>query len=179
MKELPLAFEGLSKYRQFVNYMLVPSIVRPGSTDKIPVDAMSLRPINPHDSDQWLSADQALQMAAKLQVPGGVVFVFTSHDPFFFLDIDKCLVGNVWSPRALQLREHFAGAAVEVSQSGKGLHIIGSGVCPPHGCKNKEEGLELYTQARFVALTGEYAEGSVEANMTARLPWLVESFFST
>lgn len=179
MKIFPQAFEGLARYRQFITYMLVPSLDKPGATAKIPVNPFTLGPINPLDPANWMDAQTAIQQVAACPADIGVGFVFTQYDPFFFLDIDKCLLPDGhWSPLAQTLMDAFKGAAFEVSQSGKGLHIIGSGMCPPHACKNKSAGLELYTQSRFVALTGEYTEGSVETPMTPQLKWLVEQYFS-
>lgn len=179
MKQIPPAFEGLTRYRQFITYMLVPSVSRPGSVDKIPINPFTLEPTNPHDPNNWMSAAAAIEQAHKCPADVGVGFVFTRHDPFFFLDIDKCLTPEGhWSALAQSLMDAFRGAAFEVSQSGKGLHIIGSGACPPHSCKNTSHGIELYTEARFVALTGDFTEGSVEQSMTPQLQWLVTNYFS-
>jgi len=178
MEKLPPALEGLGRYRQFVVYMLVPSLTYPGATDKIPVHPTQMWSINPHDPDNWLSADEALRASAALPIDSGIGFVFTQNDPYWFLDIDKCLqADNQWSPLSRQLMEYFKGAAVEVSQSGRGLHIIGSGVSPEHRCKNKTHGLEFYTESRFVALTGRHTTGSVDCAMTHKLGWLVDTYF--
>ncbi len=179
MEKLPDALLGLARYRQFIVYLLTPSMKRPGKTDKTPINPFTLYPVSPLDPDQWFTADDAIKHAAKAGSNCGVGFVFTNQDPFFFLDIDACLVNNDWSDRAKQLQDYFRGAAVEVSQSGKGLHIIGSyESCPPHTCKHKPENLEFYTEARFVALTGSFADGSVDHNCTPLLPWLVDTFFT-
>ena len=58
----------------------------------------------------------------------------------------------------------FAGAAVEVSQSGRGLHIFGTGTIPPHACKNIEQGMELYHEGRFVLLSGNQASGNAASD---------------
>lgn len=176
MQQLPEAFAGLARYRQFIVYRLAPSLTIPGATDKIPTNPFTLYPANPMDPDNWMDFETArsgLSNAPDL----GIGFVFTSQDPFFFLDIDKCLEGENWSERATQMLEYFDGAAVEISQSGSGLHIIGSGTVPSHACKNKEEKLELYTEQRFVALTGSYTSGSVDHNCQRELEWLVTNFF--
>jgi hypothetical protein len=101
-----------------------------------------------------------------------VGFVFTADDPFFFFDIDNCLLpSGEWSPIAMELMGRFQGAAVEVSQSGRGLHIIGVGTptTPSSGRRKKavdpltkstSDLFDLYTELRFVALTGFSALGS-------------------
>lgn len=177
MKEFPPAFDGLARYRQFITYMLVPSLSKPGAADKVPVSPVTLHAVSPMDPANWMDKDTAMAEIAKSPVTLGLGFVFTMHDPFFFLDIDKCLIDEHWSPLADQLMDVFKGAAFEVSQSGKGLHIIGSGACPPHGCKNKTYGIELYTESRFVALTGDYTEGHVDFNCASQLKWLVNTYF--
>lgn len=112
-----------------------------------------------------------------MQGMSGVGFVFTERDPFFFLDIDGALQAGAWSQTAQALCAMLPGAAVEVSQSGTGLHIIGSCVKPfTHGNKNTPLGLELYTKERFVALTGTHARGSVSA--TPALGPVVTQFFT-
>ena len=52
-----------------------------------------------------------------------------------------------------------------MSVSGRGLHIIGSGVCPPHSCEydKDDDEVQFFTRARFVALTGTNAVGDVRA----------------
>lgn len=176
MLALPSA---LAAYRQFVVYIPQPSRTRPGKTDKYPVHPVTgAWPVNAHDRTIWLDAPTAIATAATLGAGYGVGFVFTESDPFWFLDLDNALLpDNTWSPIAQQLLTVFAGAAVEISQSGRGIHIIGSGTAPAHGCKNATFDLEFYTEARFVALTGVQAQGDASRDYTAILPWLVSSYF--
>lgn len=179
MQTLPAALAGLAEFPQFILYILVPSQTRPGKTDKFPVDWRTGAVVNAHDAQAWTTADNALaQLAAGRG--HGIGFVFTAADPFFFLDIDEAWDGADWSPLAKSLCAAFPGAAVEVSSSGRGLHIIGSGsgaADPNHACKDTARGLEFYTSGRFVALTGTNAVGDVRANMAAVVPWLVTHYF--
>lgn len=127
----------------------------------------------------WGSYEDAVALRYRANM-AGVGFVFTPRDPFFFVDIDKALEpsGN-WSDLAKDLCIRFGGAAVEVSQSGTGLHIIGS--CTKdfiHRNKHIASRLELYTQKRFVALTGLNAVGNVGVNMDHALPALVAQYFT-
>lgn len=179
MQFLPDALAPLAAFRQFVAYVLVPSQSRPGKTDKFPVDCASGRVADAHDPAIWTDAQTAISTAARLGHGYGVGFVFTEYDPFWFLDIDNCQTpdGSAWSPLATQLCAAFPGAAIEVSQSGKGLHIIGSGRAPMHGKKNKNYNLEFYTEKRFIALTGISATGSASTDFSHILPNLVAQFF--
>ena len=152
MNKLPEALAPLAAYKQFILYT---------EADKYPRHPTTGALCNAHDPAVQMDATTALAIAEAS--PGyGVGFVFTGQDPFFFLDIDGCKEPDgSWSPLAIDLCTQLSGAAVEVSMSGRGLHIIGTGPTPAHGCKNIPLGIELYTEGRYVALTGSGAVGSV------------------
>jgi len=172
----PLA--AMVKYRQFIVYKLVPSQLRPGKTDKFPCDFRDGRVVSAHDPAYWTDAWTALAAATNFGPGYGLAFVFTEADDLWFVDIDNCLqADNTWSPVAVALCGMFQGAAVEISQSGRGLHIFGSGRAPVHGTKNIPLGLEFYTKLRFVALTGTSASGNAAADFTHLLPSLVAQYF--
>lgn len=157
----------LFNHDQFMLYM-------PDKT-KTPLDYRTLYPGSIHN----IQTDYA----TAYQAAGGyfgVGFVLREEDPFFFLDIDDCLQADgSWSPLAVELCRRLAGAAVEISLSGCGLHIIGTGR-PPAGHKNKNTGLhiELYSRARFVALTGVGAVGSAGVDCTAALAEVCREYFN-
>jgi hypothetical protein len=178
MRELPQALRAMVAYRQFIVYSVQPSRTRPGKLDKFPCDFRTGRVANAHDAQCWTDAATAIAAAATLGQSYGVGFVFTESDPFWFLDIDNCLqADNTWSPIAASLCGALSGAAIEVSYSGRGLHIFGSGRPPAHGCKNEALGLELYHAGRFVALTGIGAVGDVSLDCSAILPAIVAQYF--
>lgn len=178
MDNLPEAFSALKNYKQFVIYEIVPSTSRPGKTDKFPLHYLTYRKINPHEEYAWTDFDTASATARKLGKRYGVGFALTSNDPFWFLDIDNCGDGKgTWSDISKQLVTEFLGAAVEVSSSGRGLHILGSGYVPEHGCTNKQYDLEFYTQKRFIALTGLHTRGNISCDFSFKLPWLVDTYF--
>lgn len=174
------ALKPLSAFNQFVLYVARPDPMKPGKNKKFPVSNDGIK-IDCHDPAHWMSMQQALDVVQTKPENWGVAFVLTAADPFFFIDIDSALVNDAWNPIAHHLCEAFAGCAVEVSNSGTGLHIIGVGVAPPHACKSMpalQLNLEFYTERRFIALTGTNAQGS--AGYAARpecLQWLVEQFF--
>lgn len=179
MRELSPSLAAFAAYRQFIVYLAQPSRIRPGKTDKFPCDFRTGRINSAHDSAIWTDAPTAIAAAAQFGAGYGVGFTFTDADPFWFLDIDNCLLpdGSDWTPLAKGLCGAFAGGAIEVSQSGKGLHIFGSGRPPVHGCKNEALGLEFYHSGRFVALTGINAVGDAHMDFTAMLPGLVAQYF--
>jgi hypothetical protein len=176
MQVLPEALAALGLYRQFILWMLAE---RDGKQVKLPVDYRTASVGDAHNPYIWLDAQTAITTAAAFGDGYGVGFVFTVNDPFFFVDLDKCLEADnvTWSPVAMDVLTRVPGAAVEVSQSGRGLHIIGTGAAPEHSCKNVPLGLEFYTEGRFVALTGTNAIGDAGADLTAYLPGLVTNYF--
>lgn len=141
-------------------------------TEKLPTCPHTLKTRDAHDSTIHLDFETAARTASALPDQYGVGFVFTERDPFYFVDVDNCAdpsQTNGWSPRANELMTRLAGASVEVSQSGRGLHIIGvSGALPPRSCKYLDE-FDLYTEGRFVALTGYGVVGSASYDCTAAL----------
>lgn len=177
MRELPHALAPMSAYKQFIIYKTQASSTRPGKTDKFPCDFRNGAVVSAHNPAVWTDANTAIAAAAQWGAGYGVGFVFTEADPFWFLDIDNCLHGADWSPLAKGLCQALNGAAIEVSQSGRGLHIFGSGRLPPHGCRNDAAGLELYHTGRFVALTGIGAIGSAATDCGAVLPAIIAHHF--
>lgn len=177
MQSLPTALAALAAYPQFLCYVLVPSKRKAGKMDKLPVSPRTGAVVNAHDPAHWVDAATACAVATQWGAGYGVAFVFTERDPFFFVDIDGAYDGQQWSTVAQQLVAAFPGAAIELSQSGTGLHIIGRGTVPAHSCKNIPLGLEFYTQERFVALTGTSAQGDAATDHTAALQWLTANYF--
>lgn len=161
---------------QYIIYRLQPSTTRPGKTDKIPLHPATLTPHDPHDPAAWMTRPAAEALAAMLGAPHGVGFVFTADAGYWFLDLDDCADNGQWRPEALALVGRFPGAYVEVSVSGKGLHVVGrySGARPDHA--TRAPGLELYTGARFMAL-GTGGQGDPESDHTAALHQLIADVF--
>lgn len=120
-------------------------------------------------------------VAALQRLPKGeytLGFYLTEEDPYWFLDMDKCVENGQWKAHVLTLCQWFPGALIERSSSGKGLHVIGRGQVPLHGCVHKPLGLEFYTEARGIAfgLDGE-AQGSADTDHTAMVGMLVAQYF--
>lgn len=178
MQSLPPALQPLAAYRQFIAYQLVPDTARPGKTHKYPINIRTAERHDAHDAAIWVSFEEAAIWVAGAGRDYGVGFVFTEADPFWFLDVDNCLTeAGQWSEVALDLCQRFAGAAVEVSQSGRGLHLFGTGHVP-RPRKVKGSGFDLYTEARFVALTGTHAMGDASTRHDAALATLVGEFLT-
>lgn len=208
MLTLPPALAAMGNYPQFILYKLVPRA--DGKTDKLPCDWRTgqLPPKGMGGAAIWTDATTALAMAAVCGDEYGAGFSFAASDPFWFLDIDNCLVrtmssacngatyaqmraagwsdaqmlehgmmAQAWSQTALDLCAALPGCAIEVSQSGTGLHLFGTGSVPAHGCKNTALGLEFYNEGRFVALTGNGAVGDCRTDASTALATLIPKHF--
>ena len=143
----PLA--PLHAVAQWVIVQLVP--LPDGRTNKVPLSPATALPANAHDPANWLTHTAALALAATWGPAFTTGFVLTAADPFWCLDIDGCAVPGGWSPLALELIAALPRCAVEVSQSGRGLHIWGQGPVPSHASKNTALHIELYSELRFIA----------------------------
>ena len=124
----------------------------------------------PHEAEAW----------AALLGPGhGVGIVLHPELKIFCVDIDGALVDGQWSPLAQAFLTRFAGCYVEVSMSGRGLHVFGryTGEPPAHKTKNISLKIELYDRARYIALTGTNAVGDVDTDATAQLHQFAADYF--
>jgi hypothetical protein len=111
----------------------------------------------------------------------GVGFVFTAADPYWFLDLDDCLSadGKTWMPHAREVCKSLPGAAIEVSQSGRGLHIVGRGAVPTERrTKSKCNRVELYTHGRFMAEGGHGWQGDPDTDHTAAVAALCAQYLA-
>lgn len=176
MLTLPDALSAFAPYRQFMLWRH--AIDDKGEPTKLPCNKNG-QVCNAHDPLYWLGSDEAIAYAAALEL--GVAFVFTDNDPFFFFDIDDCLINGEYSELSKEVCALFPGAAMEVSTSGQGLHVFGVGK-PPFGHSNKtvtERGkLELYYSKRFVALTGDRAMGDAGTQHSAGLAHLCQHYMT-
>ena len=167
---LPPALQGFTAFNQWLNYRLTP---QPGGKMKKEAIGREGYRVDPTDPARWMSYAEAAATGLPL------AFSFSESDPFFFLDIDNAFNSDRWSDRALQLLSDLSGVAVEISSSGRGLHLFGAMVPGlDHSNRRDELGLEFYTKGRFVALTGNMLtpEGSV-FHSPPELPALVAEYF--
>lgn len=172
--QVPPPLAGMAELRQFILVRLAPR--GDGKMDKLPCDWRTGAVCSAHDSSAWTGYYEAQNAANTRGAGWGVGFVFTADCGFWFLDIDGALQGGQWSPLATELCQLFPGAAIEVSNSGKGLHIFGRGHIPLHACKNVPLGLELYHEGRFVML-GYNQIGDCRTDHSGALAQVVDRYF--
>ena len=143
-----------------------------GKTDKYPINPNTLKTHDAHDPAIWMERETAEKLVSTLGSNYSLGFVFIPQDKYFFIDIDNCLLpSGQWSPIVSEVCGLFPSCYIEVSQSGRGIHIIGryEGETPDHGCKNLALGMELYTSGRFCALTKSQAQGDSKTLNTPSL----------
>jgi putative DNA primase/helicase len=84
----------------------------------------------------------------------GVGFVFCSGDPFVGVDLDECRdpeTGDLQPWAEIIVEDMREGAYIEVSPSGRGVHLICIGKF-----RGKRRGsVEVYSQERYFTVTGE------------------------
>tara|TARA_R110002072_G_scaffold169949_2_gene323481 strand:- start:1090 stop:3525 length:2436 start_codon:yes stop_codon:yes gene_type:complete len=188
MEQFPKPLEAMRAFKQFVLWKAVASKSRPGKFDKFPCNIEG-NIIDAHNPAYWNDADTALTVSNLLGDNYGVGFVLTDNDPFFFVDIDGAYDGEKWNDIATELCTTFAGCAIEVSHSGRGLHIFGTGrptvltddrrkkaVDPVTGLK--DDLFDIYTEERFAALTGMAITGDVGLNVQSKLDSVVDTWLT-
>lgn len=152
-------------YNQWVNWRI-------DDGRKVPIDPKTGRYASVSDPSTWASYEVAASTG------GNIGYILTKNDPYFFVDIDKCAnPDGTWSPIAVELCGMFQGAYIEVSQSGRGIHIIGTGARAPHACKNIALGIELYTEGRMISFTGFHASGDISTNCDTALSSVIQRYF--
>jgi hypothetical protein len=113
------------------------------------------------EPNDWTDFETALETAKHLGGGYGVGYVIAADDPFTFIDMDvkdqdNCSDPAKWSSaealnRYWQIAQTF-NSYTERSSSGKGLHVI---VLGGIGAGLRRDGVELYSQARFMVCTGD------------------------
>ena len=104
---------------------------------------------------------------------GGVGFVLTATDPFTGTDLDHCRNPETdeiapWARQIVRVINSYT----EVSPSGTGLRIFAQGGLSGKGRKRGD--IELYSQGRFLTVTGDHLPGTPTtiAERQAAVEWL-------
>jgi len=109
------------------------------------------------DPKTWSSFGDAVSMA-NLHKLSGVGYVFTEEQNIVAIDIDSCIINNEPDENAQKLLSLFKGKTyIEKSFSGTGYHILCKGKVPEN---RKIKTIEVYTQGRYFALTGDLLDGT-------------------
>lgn len=154
------ALAPLADYPQFI------VAIRDG---KVPVHPGTCTPHSAHDPAIWCTYEAAAEIVAAWGPQSfGVGFVLTEADPFACIDIDGALQPDgTWSALSHELCASLPGSVVEVSQSGRGLHVwLRASRMPAHTCKDTARHTECYHAGRYILL-GTQAAGTMAADCPA------------
>lgn len=103
----------------------------------------------------WGTFDQAVsKMQSRPNYYNGISLIISKEYGLVFIDIDHCVNDDgVLNETASDIVGSFGSQFIEFSQSGTGIHIITRGSIPKN-FKNSQNGVEMYADKRFCALTG-------------------------
>lgn len=181
-------FDGFSTYNNFINWY--PKLRPDGKYDKVPCVILPEpdergrphREIDQMDRNLHAGVSTAVQNAEygkqKYGIDYGVGLCLTPDDPYIFIDYDNCYdPATGWNNFVTDAVQRFPGAFTEISHSGTGFHVIGSGTIEPD-LKTRVRGFpgEIYSHSRFVALTGTHAAGNPLVDITAAVVPYMEHF---
>ena len=158
-------------------YRPVPNSIK---SDKIPIHNKTFLAYNAHDPSIHMTYTAAKDLANLRGAGYGVGFVLTAEDRYFCIDLDECLDdNNNWLPIVTEVCSKFPTAYMEVSNSGRGIHIIGhyQGTQLIPGCKSP--GIEVYTDKRFIALAEINPQGDATEDYSAAIIQFIADKFST
>lgn len=103
----------------------------------------------------WGTFDQAVnKYRSRPGYYNGISLIISKDYGLVFIDIDHCVdEDGVLNETASDIIGSFGSQFMEFSQSGTGIHIIAKGTIPK-SFKNTKNGVEMYADKRFCALTG-------------------------
>ena len=123
-----------------------------GRDTKIPYNALTGAKAKSNDHVTWCGFSEAARVVGSGKYKG--VGFMLSDSPYVCVDLDHCLDGGEKETWARGIVEQIGGY-VEVSQSGKGLHIFGRAAIVRN---RRTDGIEIYGNNRYIAMTGDVWE---------------------
>ncbi len=123
-----------------------------GKVAKLPFSLIDGKASNWNEPDRWLNFEEAKYENSHLG------FVLVEEDKIVCIDLDKAIIDDKLSPMAEEVVKDFVGSYMEISQSGKGLHIFARGNLE-NNLNLSSNGIEIYKNNRYIALTGDVGEG--------------------
>lgn len=143
---------------------------------KVPYAAGDLsNSIDPQSPGAWTDFDSAFQAYQKSSKVTGVGFVLNGQDDIVGIDLDHCIVDGELTDTAKAIIKD-ADSYTEVSPSGEGIRIFGYGALPGRGFINMTEGVEAYTEKRYLTVTGGKFNGS-PTDLAAFDPFWLDDFY--
>jgi putative DNA primase/helicase len=172
----------LARRPQWVAWRLQPREGQPKPT-KVPYDARTGRLASTTDPSTWATFEEAATFCSREHC-SGVGYVLSADDPYVGVDLDACrdpASGRIsgWAKAIIKRLNSYT----EISPSGTGLRIFVRGELPAHGRRkgsaDKPPAIEVYSQARFLTITGDHVLGlpeTIQDRQDALLAWHMEVF---
>ena len=120
--------------------------------------------------------DEALFCAQHSDLFKGIGFYLDRQNNISCIDLDGCIddEGN-YSDLAESVLDMFAGTYAEISQSERGVHIFCYGTVEK-ALKNSTIGIEIYSDMRYIAMTGNALNFCELKNMQPQLDELINRY---
>ena len=137
-----------------------------GKPTKVPYIShqMKTNKANVTNGASWSSYERAIDCLNSRNDMNGLGYCLLEDDNKAFFDFDHCIVDGKVDPEVDAIVREL-DSYTEVSQSGKGLHVIVGTPAPnfniKHKIKNHHAGIgyETYTDGRYIAITGDVLDG--------------------
>ncbi len=123
-----------------------------GKVAKLPFSLIDGKANDWNQLERWITFNEAKTMNATLG------FVLVEEDRIICIDLDNAIQEGKLTPMAKEVVENFSGTYMEVSQSGRGIHIFVKGTIPKN-LNLSSQGIEMYKNNRYIALTGDIGDG--------------------
>jgi len=150
-----------------------------GNTTKVPYNPTTGQHASSTNPLSWVSFNTALAAYTELELYDGVCFFVTKESGLVFIDLDDSVKDGHIERWAMDIVKQFSSYS-EISQSGKGLHLLIDGTKPGGRCSTAAypHKVEIYDHARQACITGDVLEGynSIEARQVALDKLYVEIF---
>ena len=124
-----------------------------GKVAKLPFSLIDGKANDWNHPERWMDFNEAKTKNEPLG------FVLVEEDRNICIDLDHAIQDGKLTPMAKEVVENFAGTYMELSQSGKGIHIFAQGTIPDN-LNLSSRGIEIYKKNRYIALTGNIGDGS-------------------
>lgn len=156
LKNIPQEIKAL---KNWVVWRLEPNKNNPNKLDKIPYNSRSKKAAA-NNPNTWITYEEAEDLFMKYDFDG-VGMEIDINDEYFYIDVDGIIPQDILNS---------FDSYIEISQSGKGAHIIAK--CDKElliqalGGKEgrKNETYEIYAGGRFLAITGNIVSPSDDIN---------------
>jgi|GEM_PF-1335682 len=123
-----------------------------GKVAKLPFSLLDGKANDWNMPERWVNFNDAKRKKKPLG------FVLVEEDKIICIDLDNAIQNGKLSTMAREIIENFAGTYMELSQSGRGIHIFAKGTIPKN-LNQSSNGIEIYKNNRYIALTGNVGDG--------------------